>query len=343
LAAQQCKAGQACKEGNCACAGECLAIGQLTCFDKIPAYKTCQLVDNCLLWSVPVACKPGEVCKDGLCKLPTPTCTPACASGQVCQQGNCVAVGCTPTCSSGQVCDGGKCINKVWGTLSCQQIFACIDQFSQGPKDKVNVDACIAKGSQQGQSAYDKRKACIALSCQTYIDQGKANEAMLCVYTYCAKEQVGCFGSGADGCQQLAGCIVNCGASTLCLFGCHASASEQGAKDFYSLQSCASQKCPGKSGAAWSLCAEQGCKSFLDKCTGGSLSCAQILQCASGCKDKPCAQACKVKGSVQGLADLQKLLDCNNQSCAVHCTQGSQQQCDACMSVFCKSQQAACS
>ncbi len=343
LAAEPCKPGYACKQGSCACAGECLAIGQLQCLDKIPAYKSCQLVEGCLLWGVPLACKPGEVCKAGLCQPPAAGCTPACNKGETCQDGNCVAAGCNPACAAGQVCEGGKCVNKTFGTLSCNQIFACIDQFAKGPTDTVNIEACIAKGSATGQADYIKRKQCISLSCQTYIDQGKANEAMLCVYTYCAKEQVGCFGSGADNCQQLAGCLVNCGASTLCLYGCHASASETGAKDFYALQSCADQKCAGKTGPAWSACADQACKSFLAKCTGGTFSCAQILQCASGCTTKPCAQACKAKGSVQGLADLQKLLDCNQQSCGVACNQGTQQQCDACMSVFCKNQQAACS
>lgn len=343
LSAETCKGGYVCKNGNCACAGECLAIGQQQCLGEIAAYKTCQLVEGCLMWGVPLACKPGEVCASGACKDPDPTCQPTCPNGQQCVGGKCIAAGCAPACASNQTCEQGQCINKPVGTLSCSQIFACIDQFAQGPTDQINIDACVGKGSVQGQASYSKRKACIALSCQTFIDKGQANEAMLCVYTYCADEQIGCFGSGVDDCQKLAGCIVNCGASTLCLVGCHSGASLSGAKNFYSLQSCASQKCPGLSGAAWSICADQNCKSFLDKCTGGTLSCAQILQCASGCTDKPCAQACKVKGSVQGLADLQKLLDCSNNSCGVACNQGTQQQCDACMGAFCKSAQAACS
>ena len=342
LSAETCKAGTTCKTGQCACAGECLAIGQLQCLVEIPAYKTCQLVEGCLTWSVPLACKPGEVCAGGVCKAPDPTCQPTCPNGQQCVAGKCVSPPCDPPCAGGQVCELGKCVDKGTGSLGCSQIFACIDQFSQGPTDQVTVNACVAKGSEVGQAAYSKRKACIALSCQTYIDKGQANEAMLCVYTYCADEQIGCFGSGTDDCQMLAGCIVNCGSSTLCLVGCHASASLAGAKNFYSLQACASQNCPGKTGPAWSSCAEQNCKSFLDKCAGGTLSCGQILQCASGCSDKPCAQACKAKGSAQGIADLQKLLDCSGQACGVACGQGTQQQCDACMATYCKGAQAAC-
>lgn len=341
-----CKGGYACSKGGCVCANECLAINQTQCLDKIAAFKTCQLSDGCLSWSVALACKPGEVCVAGQCKAPDPgACNPACPQGQACQNGVCVVSGCNPACGANQYCEKNQCVPNQPGTLACSQIFACIDQFSNGPGDKVNIDACIAKGTADAQILYAKRKACIALSCQTYIDQGKANDAMLCVYTYCANEQSSCMGSGNDGCQQLAGCIVGCGTSTLCLVGCHASASVTGAKDFYALQSCASNQCPNMTGAQWVQCAEQKCKAFLDKCnasSAGSLSCAQILQCAAPCTDKPCAQACKSKGSVQGLADLDKLLTCSNTKCNAYCSSGTQAQCDACLDILCGPENAAC-
>ena len=345
--AAPCSKGKQCNKGTCTCSEECLAINQLQCLDKIAAFKICKLSDGCLNWSIPVACQPGQVCQGGVCKLPDPAgCKPVCAAGQACQNGVCVQSGCTPSCPAGHTCQANKCVAKAQGTLTCGQIFACVDQFAISPKDKVNIDACIAKGTASGQALYTKRKACIALSCQTYIDQGKVNDAMLCVYTFCGQEQADCLGSGKGDCNELAGCIVGCSNNGLCLIGCHSDASLQGAKNFYALQSCADQKCPGLAGSDWNSCMQQGCTSALNKCVPSqgqtTLSCAQIMSCASGCKDKPCAQACKTKGSIQGLSDLQKLLDCNDKHCKLFCEQGTQQQCDACLAVYCKAESKAC-
>ncbi|MCO4760095.1 MAG: hypothetical protein KC502_01215 [Myxococcales bacterium] len=361
-----CGSGYACKAGGCTCKGECLALGQVSCISGVSAFKTCQLDGSCLRWGVPLACQPGQVCEQGQCKSKsgcspactggkvcqsgqcvTPTCAPACTGGQVCENGKCVTPTCTPACPSGQVCTAGKCQPVASGTLSCGQIMACVSQFSQGPKDTINIDACVAKGTATAQAEYNKRKACIALSCQKLIDAGKANEAMLCVYTYCPKEQSGCLGSGTKTCDQFGGCLTGCGTSQICLVNCHADASIDALKAWYLLGTCGEQKCAGKTGNDYGTCAAQQCGPSFQGCFGstggGGYSCAQVLQCAGQCgNSKACAQDCKAKASAQGLSDLNALLTCSNGVCKSFCSTGTQAQCNACLDIYCKKEQAAC-
>ena len=363
-----CGSGYTCEQGACACAGECVALGQQACMPGIAAFRTCQLDGSCLKWGVPLACQPGQICEGGQCKVKSGcspacgagqvcqqgacvpassgTCTPACSGGQVCEQGKCVVKTCTPACATGQVCKAGTCEPAATGTLECGQIMACVNQFSQGPKDTVNIDACVAKGTTAAQAEYKKRKACIALSCQTLIDAGKASEAMLCVYTYCPKEQTGCLGSGTKDCSTLGGCLSGCGTSEICTIGCHADASVDGIKGWYLLSTCGEQKCAGITGNAYVTCVVQSCVASYQACYGatggGGYSCAQVLQCAGSCTSQACAQDCKAKASSQGLIDLNALLACNNGPCGTYCTSGTQQQCDACMKINCSAQQAKC-
>ncbi len=364
-----CGSGYTCEKGACACASECVALGQQACLPAIAAFRTCQLDGSCLKWGVPLACQPGQLCEGGQCKVKSGcspacgvgqlcqqgscvpassgTCTPACGGGQVCEQGKCITPTCTPACGAGQVCKAGSCAPVATGTLECGQIMACVNQFAQGPTDTVNIDACVAKGTSAAQADYTKRKACIALSCQTLIDAGKANEAMLCVYTYCAKEQTGCLGVGTKDCSTLGGCLSGCGTSEICTIGCHADASIDGIKGWYLLATCGEQKCPGTTGNAYATCVTQSCVAPFQACFGttggGGYSCAQVLQCAGSCgASKACAQDCKAKASSQGLTDLNALLACSSGPCGTYCTSGTAQQCDACMKINCSGQQAKC-
>ena len=341
-----CEGGYACKAGECACAGECLAVGQQECIGTIDAIKKCKPVDGCLLWGVPEACAPGKVCAKGQCVDAPKECVPACPQGHTCVNGQCVPPSdCKPPCSAGQVCDKGTCV----GTLNCGQIHACVGQFSQGANDELTLKACMAKGTAAAQALYQKRKDCIALACQKLVDGKKINEAMLCVYSKCGAEQAGCIGSGSKTCNELGNCLSACGQSATCTVECHASSSVDAVKSWYTLTNCGDQYCAGMSGNAWAQCTTQKCKGAFDNCFGtsgggggGSYTCNQILKCATGCKDKACADQCKQQGTAQGIADLNAFLDCQKKSCTAFCTQGTAAQCNACIKAYCPTQDAKC-
>ena len=322
-----CGSGLTCDAGQCVCAKECSAIGQVECTTGVAAVKTCELVDGCLKWGVPKACQPGFACQGGQCKS---QCNPACPNGQVCQNNTCVPA---------QV-----------GTLSCGQVVACVNQFAQTPNDKVNIDACIAKGTADAQKQYVARKACIALSCQKLIDAGKVSEAMLCVYTNCGAEQTACLGAGQQNCEQLGSCLSGCGTSGTCVSSCHTSSTVEAVKSWYTLSVCGEQYCANLTGQSYGNCVTSKCVGPYQVCFGSSsggggtgLNCAQVLQCAGKCTDKPCAEACKSQASAQGAADLNALLTCNGTFCAGPCGTGTQQQCDACLMLNCGKELQSCS
>ena len=331
LLLNKCPKGHACNKGLCECAKQCVAIEQKECLGTIAAIKTCELVDGCLMWGVPVACAPGQTCTKGQCTPPS-VCSPPCKSGQSCEQGTCV------------------------GALSCGQIHACVSQFSQGANDQLTLKTCLAKGTKAAQALYTKRKDCIALACQTLIDANKIDEAMLCIYSKCGNEQSTCLGSGAKTCNQLGSCLSACGTSATCTVECHTSATVQAVKDWYTLKGCGAQKCAGLNGDAWAKCTIAKCPGAYSNCfgaTGGSastLNCKQILQCATGCAQKncdaackkSCADNCKIKGSAQGLSDLSVFMNCQKQYCTLYCNQGTAQQCNACIKAYCSSQDAKC-
>ena len=341
-----CKAGWTCKAGACGCAKECEAIGQKLCTGSaVAAVKSCELDgDGCLHWGVPVACNPDELCQSGLC-VKKSTCTPTCPIGQLCDNGVCKADPniCNPACTTGQLCQNATCV----GTLSCGQIMACIDQFSQGPTDQLTIDSCMAKGSPTAVAQYKARKACIAVSCQTLIDQGKVAEAMLCVYSKCGAEQTTCTGVGTSDCGGLGGCLSGCGSSSVCVGTCHSQASVDAIQKWYGLLLCGDQFCAGQTGNAFAQCTAQKCQSAYQSCFGstgqGGLSCGGILQCAGQCgSSKDCAQNCKAQGSAAGINTLNALLACNTKYCDAICNSGSQQQCDSCLSIYCSKESAAC-
>ncbi|HAN31505.1 MAG TPA: hypothetical protein DCQ06_07895 [Myxococcales bacterium] len=328
IALAACVDGYTCSSGQCLCAKQCSAIGQVDCVEEIEAVRTCELVDGCLKWSVPTACQPGFQCIEGQCKTQ-----------------------CSPQCPQGQVCQDKICVPQKVGTLSCGQIVACVNQFAAAANDKVNIDACIAKGTIEAQQLYAARKSCIALSCQKLIDAGAVNEALLCVYSNCGVDQSTCLGAGQQSCEELGSCLSGCGTSATCSSGCHTSAAVQAVKSWYTLAVCGEQYCPGRSGQAYANCVTQSCIGPYQGCFGASagggggaaLSCAQVLQCAGQCTDKTCAQACKNKASAQALAALDALLLCNSSYCATACGTGTQQQCDACLAANCSQELQGCS
>lgn len=70
----ECASGLTCQTGTCICANPCPALNLVACVPGAEAVKTCQLTESkCLSWSTPIACKLGEVCEAGKCKVPTPT------------------------------------------------------------------------------------------------------------------------------------------------------------------------------------------------------------------------------------------------------------------------------
>ena len=340
-----CDSGYACDKGQCKCAGECKAIVQQECLPDIDAIKICKHENNCLLWGIPEACKPGDICVQGACIAAPKTCDPPCPKGHTCSKGQCIPPSdCKPACSAGQVCDKGTCV----GTMSCGQIHACVTQYSSGPNDKVNIDACVAKGTAAAQALYAKRKACIALACQKLIDAQKVNEAMLCMYSKCGVEQGECLGKGTNSCSSFANCLSGCKTSAVCLLECHSSASINAVKQWYNLNVCGDEYCGGMSGNAWAQCTTQKCQGPFTNCFGssgtggGTWSCKQILDCVKqNCKDKACADQCKAKGSPQGLSDLQSLLDCQNAKCAQYCS-GAAASCNACIKIYCPQQNQVC-
>lgn len=345
LKLEACGAGYKCEQGACACAKECIAIGQRECIGTIDAYRECKLVDGCLRYQVPQACKPGFLCVQGGCIEAPTECKPACPQGHTCSKGKCIPPSaCTPACSAGQICDQGSCV----GTLSCGQVSACVNQYSSGPNDSVNINACVGKGTAAAQALYKKRKDCIALTCQTLIDGGKNSEAALCIYAKCGQEQTACIGSGTATCNQLGNCLSGCGSSATCFIECHASASLDSVKAWYTLATCGEQSCAGKTGDAYAQCAVQLCKGPFENCfgptsTGGTYTCKQIFAClaTNQCTTKACADGCKQQASAQGLADLQALLDCQNKYCASYCN-STDANCKACIKAVCAAQDAKC-
>ncbi|MCB9740064.1 MAG: hypothetical protein H6747_12435 [Deltaproteobacteria bacterium] len=344
-AVTSCPSGYGCDDGTCVCAKECEAIGQKVCSGTtVAAVKTCELdASGCLRYGVPVACNPDELCNGGLCSKKS-GCDPACPQGQICDNGVCKTDPntCTPACQTAQICQSGQCV----GTLSCGQVMACIEQFA-APGDTLTIDTCIAKGTPTAQAQYKARKACIALSCQTLIDAGKAYEALLCVYSKCATEQTVCTGVGSNDCGGLGGCLAGCGTSTVCTSACHSQASVSAIQKWYGLLLCGEQYCQGKSGDAFAQCTAQLCGNAYQACFGstgqGGYTCAQVLQCAGQCgSSKDCAQNCKAQASAAGLSALTALLACNDKYCTSICNGGSAQQCDQCGQVYCGKEWSAC-
>jgi hypothetical protein len=345
-AVASCPAGHVCKSKGCSCANECEAIGQKTCTEsKVAAIKSCVLDDGgCLHWAIPIACEPDELCQSGLC-IKKSACDPVCPIGQLCDNAVCKPDpnACAPACTTGQVCQNSQCV----GTLTCGQMMACVEQFSQGPDDTLTKAACLAKGTPTAQAQYQTRKACIALACQTLIDAGKIYEALLCVYSKCATEQTTCTGVGSGDCGALGGCLSGCGTSSVCTDACHAQASVTAVQKWYSLLVCGDQFCAGQAGDAFAQCTAQKCNPAYQGCFGGGgqggLSCSQVLACAGKCgNSKDCAQQCKAQASPAGLSTLEALLACNNKYCAQLCQTSSAAQCDNCLSVYCGQQSGAC-
>jgi hypothetical protein len=342
-----CATGQVCESGVCGCPNACPALNLSECLSGIPAVRTCQLdSDKCLAWGVPVACKPGEICEQGLCKVPGNPCNPACGGNQTCVSGQCVDKGCVPACTGNQVCQGGTCVTPSTGGLTCAQITAC---SSNCPVDDSNCPVqCVAQGSSSAQATFNTYKSCIKATCKSLADQGKVNETMFCIYQYCASEQAACLGSGTGTCSQLNDCMNGCGNSATCTSSCNSATSKQGALDFYSLMTCVDNNCAGQTGDAQVQCAQSACSAAFTKCIGTSsgggtlTSCQAILGCAQGCSDKACAQQCKGAGTPQAQATLQQLLDCENQKCISWCVTGNEPECTQCMSKFCGGEQAAC-
>ncbi len=340
-----CPAGKKCSGGDCVCDDECPALNLTECLGAIAATHTCQLGgDGCLFWGLPIACPTGQACVLGICKEVVP-CEPACGGGQICEQGLCVDKACVPSCGGGQICDAGVCVDKPTGTLTCAQVTACISQ-NCGPGDDACKLACRDQGKVEAQTAYDTLVNCGKATCKKLVDEGKNNEAMFCMYTWCGQEQAACMGAGAGTCQGLNDCLNDCSLSAVCNAACHSDASVDSAQDFYALMTCVEQKCGALPASEQAACGLQWCKSTWDKCfpPQGTLSCQQILACAGQCgSSKECAQGCKAKGTASGVAQLDALLACHDDKCGTFCNEGGDAQlCNTCLNTFCSAQYAGC-
>lgn len=344
-----CPTGLVCDAGVCGCPNACPALNLTECLSGVQAVRTCQLdSDKCLAWGVPVACKPGEICEQGLCKTPTAPCSPACSSSQTCVGGQCVDKGCVPACSGGQVCQAGSCVSPGTGTLTCAQISACSGNCPIG--DSNCPGECIAQGTASAQSTFATYKGCIKATCKALADQGKVNETMFCIYQYCASEQAACLGSGTGTCAELNDCMNGCGSSATCTSNCNSAASKQAALDFYGLMTCVDSNCGSLGGDAQVQCAQSSCSAAFTKCLGTSsgggtlTSCAQIAQCQAGCADIPCKKNCTAQGTAQAQADVNAFIDCRDQKCGSFCgSGGSTNLCNNCVLSYCAAQLDACS
>ena len=341
-----CPSDQQCKDGQCGCKDPCPALNLVQCIDNVPATKTCQLGSSgCLSWSLPIACKPGELCQLGLCQAPT-ACSPPCQPGKVCQGNSCVDAPCVPACPTGQSCQSGICVPKGSGTLGCSQVVACIGNCPAA--DNTCPDTCKAQGSDAGLGQLATFQGCIKAVCKPLADAGKFNETMLCIFTNCFAEQKTCMGAGTNTCKQISDCMAGCGGSATCTNTCNSGASQQGALEFYGLLTCIDNVCVGLQGAAQESCAKQGCKASWDKCYGSGpalyTTCLQIAQCQAKCGgDITCAKACKAAGTAAAQAAVDAFVTCRDTQCANYCANPSSPNCMPCIQQFCASELAACS
>lgn len=340
---KSCPTNLVCSDGDCNCPSECPAINLVECLAGYPATRTCTLgADKCLSWSTPVACKPGEACELGLCKVPTAKCEPACAGNTICQGGVCVDKGCNPPCTADQLCESGKCTTPAVGTLSCAQVSACYVNCN----DAECKTGCVGQGTLFAQQKLKSLQNCLKAVCAAAVTN---DEALLCIYSNCGDEQAACLGSGSGKCKDLNDCMTSCGNNAQCTTNCQTAASKQAGIDFYTLMVCVDQNCANEQGDAQVACAQNLCASAFTKCFGGGggggtlTSCLQIANCQAGCKGNvPCAKQCTAAGTAKAQADVSAFIDCRDLKCANICAQDLNK-CDVCMKTYCANEYAACS
>ena len=324
-----CPTTQECNDGACGCPSPCKALGLVECLPDVPAIKTCQMnPDKCLSWGVPIACKPGEICQNGQCKTGT-------------------AGGCNPPCSSNQTCQGTTCVNNTTGgSLTCGQIVACNGNCASG--DTACSDGCVTQGSGNAQNQFTAYKGCISAICKGFVDAGKVNDAMACIFNNCFDVQSACVGSGSATCSATNTCMSSCSGAAPCVDNCNKSASKTGGLGYYTLQGCIDANCAGQSGDSLIDCAKTQCTSGFVGCfspigAGAILSsCLQIATCEAKCasSDVLCAKACKAQGTAQAQADVDAFVTCRDSQCALYCP-GSN--CTLCLAQYCPNETDACS
>ncbi len=323
-----CPTTQECHDGACGCPDPCKALGLVECLTDVPAIKTCQMnPDKCLSWGVPIACKPGEICQSGQCKTDT-------------------ASGCNPPCGSGYTCQGTTCVaNSTGGTLTCGQVVACNGNCATG--DTTCSDGCLAQGSGGAQSQFTSYKSCISAICKPYVDAGKINDAMACIFNNCFDVQAACIGAGNAACNQTNTCMSGCNGSAACVDGCNKNASKVGGLGYYTLQGCMDANCAGLTGDGLVDCAKTQCTTSFVGCfspigAGQTLfTCLDIANCQGKCGgDLLCAKACTLQGTAQAQADVNAFLDCRDLKCGNFCPGGN---CSACVTQYCAYELSVCS
>ena len=323
-----CLATQECNDGACGCPSPCKALGLVECLPDVPAIKTCQMnPDKCLSWGVPIACKPEEICQNGVCKSGTTS-------------------GCNPPCAGNQTCQGSTCVpNSSGGTLTCGQVVACTGNCASG--DTACSAGCTAQGSGSAQSQFTSYKSCISAICKAYADAGKVNDAMACIFNNCFDVQAACLGAGNATCSATNTCMSGCGGSATCVDACNKNANKSGGLGYYTLQGCMDANCAGLSGDGLIDCAKTQCTTGFVACFSPiganqtNYTCLDIANCQGKCNnDLLCAKACTAQGTPQAQADVNAFIDCRDLKCGNWCP-GSN--CDNCVVQYCAAELSACS
>jgi hypothetical protein len=77
--------------------------------------------------------------------------------------------------------------------------------------------------------------------------------------------------------------------------------------------------------------------------TGGSLGCADLLNCVASCSDQTCADDCRNMGSSSGRSAFDALNSCLDQACSSPCGPGgSDSSCQSCAHRHCSREVNAC-
>jgi len=157
----------------------------------------------------------------------------------------------------------GSCNNDLCQTWSCEQIYDCIVSCS----DQACWDACVNRGTPEGQQAFNALVDCLGRNCG---NAGSDEEFQQCAGQYCASQIDACF-PGQTGdltCEETYGCMVQCGAGDrTCMNDCWGRGSSEAQQQLGSLFGCFNQQCGTiQDEDAWRECVLSKCQSQILAC-----------------------------------------------------------------------------
>jgi hypothetical protein len=224
--------------------------------------------------------------------------------------------------------------------LSCTGILQCVNANCASATDPTTFGACLTdcqnKGSAQSSLAFQNFFQCIGQFCS----QVSEAEYSACLQTNCNDQYTACIiGEGGDlDCGGLLTCLNACSTAAdaaACQSECIGDVQSAEVLDTYTaIEECVFAECPAPEGgtpdpACISAAQQEGgaCADELQACIigeGGTLDCAGIFQCFTGCTTLECAQDCQ--GQAQdgaALGSFQDILTC----AAAACPEGSPETC----------------